>query len=155
MESFFLSEVSTTGVFVGVQLEKIEAREQNYQNDRKFILSAGKTSLIERLKTLDDTVAQNIYIFDTMGWLAGKKCQILGMLSLNYWCSISRSPYLTWKFQMLHLQRKCCLMSDLDRNYWKKMNLSPIFANRLCYTLKISSVIQTNANCLGFTKFIR
>ena len=68
MESLFLSEVSPTGVFGEVQLKKIEAREQNYQNDRKFVLSAGKTSLIERLKTLDNTVAQNIFIFDTMGW---------------------------------------------------------------------------------------
>ena len=63
MESLFLFEVSSTGVFGEIQLEKIEAREQNYQNDRKFILSAGKTSLVERLKTLDDTVTQNIRIY--------------------------------------------------------------------------------------------
>ena len=73
MKSLFLSEVSPTGVFEEVQLEKIEAREKNYQNDRKFILSAGKTSLMERFETLDDTIAQNISIFDTMGLPEGKK----------------------------------------------------------------------------------
>ena len=73
MESLFLSKVSPTGVFGEVQLEKIETRGKNYQNDGKFILSAGKTSLIERFKTLNVTVAQNISIFDTMGWPEEKK----------------------------------------------------------------------------------
>ena len=72
-----------TGVFGEVQLEKIEAREQNYQNDRKFIVYAEKTSLIERLKTLDDTVAQNISIFDTMGWPEGKKLSDFGNAELE------------------------------------------------------------------------
>ena len=83
MESLFLSKVSPTGVFGEVQLEKIEARKQNYQNDRKFILSAGKTSLVERLKSLDDTVAQNISIFDTMGWPARKKLSDFGNAELE------------------------------------------------------------------------
>ena len=83
MESLFLSEVSPTSVFGDVQLEKIEAREKNYQNDRKFILSAGKTSLIERFKTLDNTVAQNISIFDTMEWPEGKKMSDFGDAELE------------------------------------------------------------------------
>ena len=114
MESLFLSEVFPSGVFGEVQSEKIELRKKTYQIDRKFILSAGKASLVEPFKSLDDAVAQNISIFDPMGWPEGKNCQILEMLSLSYWCSISGSPYLTWKFQLLHLQRKCCLMNGLD-----------------------------------------
>ena len=72
MESLFLSEVSPIGVFREVQFEKIEVRKTTIKIIEN-LSSVGKNSLIERFKTLDDTVTQNISIFDTMGWAEGKK----------------------------------------------------------------------------------
>ena len=69
MESLFLSEVSPTGVFREVQLEKVEAREKTIK------MIGNLFPLMERFKTLDDTIEQNISIFDTIGWPEGKNCE--------------------------------------------------------------------------------
>ena len=83
MESHFLSEMSSTDVFKEVQLERVETGEISYHKDRKIVLSGGKTSLKERFKTLDTTVAQNISIFDTMRWPEGKKLSDFGDTELE------------------------------------------------------------------------
>ena len=83
METHFLSEVSSTGVFKEVQLQRVETGEMSYHKDRKIVLSGGKTSLKERFKTLDTTVAQNISIFDTMRWPEGKKLSDFGDTELE------------------------------------------------------------------------
>ena len=114
MESLFLSEVSPTGVFGEVQLEEIEAREKNYQNDKKFILSAEKTSLIEQFKTLNDTLAQNISMFDTMGWTEEKKLSGFGDSELELLVQHFKEPLSNMEVSTASFAKKRCLMSGLD-----------------------------------------
>ena len=82
MESFLLSKVSPTGVFRKVQLKKVKARETNYQNDRKFILSYGKAFLMDQFKTLDETV-EHIYFLIQWDGQKGKKLSDFGDAELE------------------------------------------------------------------------
>ena len=136
MESLFLSKVSPTGVFGEVQLEKIEARKQNYQNDKKFIFPAGKTSLIERFKTLDDTVAQNISIFDTMGWPEGKKLSNFGDAELELLVQHFKEPLSNMKVPTASFAKEMLLDEWFRLKLLGKDQSFPAFANRLCYDLK-------------------